>query len=332
MKKILALALLAGFAWSCDRDMNTLGPDLDEIYGDFTVLDEVTPDQTSVDFKSNQTVVFEGRFNKTVDWEIHIIGQRSGAEKILSGKTRNIDASNATWEGTTTELPMFKVEDCLAFVTVPEEGYIDTIGTIQIDSVASREGFLVANFENGMNPGWVSFAQSGADMSWGIVQSDTAAEGDHYFDMGGEVTFDYLIGLIDFPASAYNEATFPLNENPDQVYFNIFLYKPAGINNEIVLLQFREDENGDGNYSDGSEDMYSLELRGLSVGWQLVSLPYSDLVALVNGQPSNPAGNGVHEPDKLLQVSMLFLADPSSGYSNTWMDNLIFTEGGPLIP
>ncbi len=332
MKKYIAITLFAGLLWSCDRDQEILGPSLDDIYGDFTVLEDITASTNQVNFKANETVIFSGRFSKSVDWEIHIIGQNSQAEKILTGKSKVVDETNGVWEGTTTVLPMFKTEPCLAYVTVPGESFSDTIGTVTIDSTRNTEGFIVADFETGMNPGWVSFAQSGANMSWAIEQSDTAAQGEHMFNMGGEVNFDYLIGLLHFPASAYNEPTFPLSDNASNVYFNVFLYKPPTITNEIILFQFREDENGDGNYSDASEDMYSLELRGLQAGWQMVSLPYADLVTLVNGQPSNPAGNGVHEPDKILQVSLLFLADPSSGYSQTYVDNIVFTEGGPIQP
>ncbi|NVK26601.1 MAG: hypothetical protein HWE14_01090 [Flavobacteriia bacterium] len=332
MRKILTLAALSVALFSCDRDTDPQGPSLDELYGDFSVLQEFEVSRNSVNFAGGQNLHFKARFSKTVDWEIHIVGQTSGAEKVLSGKSKVVDADNALWNGTTTVLPMFKRESCMAYLSVPEEGYGDTIMPINVDSVRATSGFVVADFESGMNPGWNSFAQSGANMSWNIVQADTAAEREHYFDMGGEVTFDYLIGLIDFPASAYGETHFPLSDNPDRVYFNIFLYKPAGITNEIVLFQFREDENENGVYNQNGEDMYSLELTGLDVGWQMISVRYSDLVALVNGQPADPAGNGVHEPDKLLQFSVLFLANPASGYSQTWMDNIIFTEGQPFQP
>lgn len=332
MKKFIAITCLAAVAFSCSRDNTPEGPSLDEIYGPFSVIEGFGVSATQANFATGQNVHFTARFSKTVDWEIHILGSRSGAEKIISGKTKVVDENSALWDGSTTVPPMFKEEACMAYITVPEEGYSDTIDVITIDSTRAPSGFVIADFENGVNPGWVSFAQTGGNMSWGIVESDSAAQSTHYFDMGGEVSWDWLIGLIDFPASAYNETHFPLTDNPEELYFNIFLYKPEGITNEIVLLQFREDENGNGSYSPSNEDMYSVELRGLNVGWQLISMKYSDLASLTNGAPSTPAGNGVHEPDKLMQVSVLFLANPSSGYSQTYMDYLVFTENGPLQP
>jgi hypothetical protein len=52
----------------------------------------------------------------------------------------------------------------------------------------------------------------------------------------------------------------------------------------------------------------------------------------VNGAETAPIGNGLHEPDKLVQVSILFLANPASGYSQAYLDYVTFTEGGPLQP
>jgi hypothetical protein len=52
----------------------------------------------------------------------------------------------------------------------------------------------------------------------------------------------------------------------------------------------------------------------------------------VNGAPGNPAGNGVHEPEKINKIELLMLANPNSGYSRLLIDYIIFTEGGPLEP
>lgn len=332
MKRLLIITLATGLLISCNRNTDPLGPGLDEIYGPFSVLEDFEVSDNRVDFGSGENLQFTCRFSKTVDWEIHILGEVSGAEKVLSGKSKVVDENTGLWDGTTTIPPMFKEEGCWAYITVPEEGFSDTIMGLTIDSTRSISGFVVADFENGINPGWTTFAQSGANMSWNIVESNNAAQSGHYFDMGGEVSWDWLIGLIDFPASAYNEAAFPLSDNPDQVYFNAFFYVPEGITNEVILLQFSEDENENGSFQSSSEDMYSIELRGLDSGWQLFSIRYSDLTALTNGQPSTPAGNEVHEPNKLLQVSLLFLANPASGYSQSYVDYIIFTENQPLQP
>jgi hypothetical protein len=332
MKKLQILLALTISMVSCERNMDTLGPNLSDIYGEFQVFENFATSTSSVDFSSGEVVNFTARFSKTVDWEVRIVGQKSGATKIITGKSKVLDEINAFWNGSTTELPMFKSEKCNAYLSVMEEGFSDTIENITIDSTKTNTGFVVADFENGLNPDWNIFKQSGGNMSFEIVQSDTAGEGSHYYDMGGEVSFDYLIGYIYFPADAYGADVFPLATNPANVFFNVLLYKPEGITNEIVLFQFTEDENGDGIFQDASEDMYSLELKGLENGWQTISVKYSELQTLVNGAPANPNGNGIHEPDKLMELRTLFLANPATGYSQTFMDYIIFTENAPLEP
>lgn len=318
---------------SCERNTeDTLGPNLSDIYGEFQVFEPFTADKQNVDFSTGQSVRFSSRFSKTVDWQIRIVGQNSGAIKLLSGKSKVIDEITGTWDGSTTLLPMFKTEPCKAYLEILEENFTDSLTNLNIDSTKTNDGFEVAHFENGLNPGWDIFAQSGANMTFTIAQSDSAAEKQHFYDMGGEVTFDYLIGYIYFPATAYGEVTFPLNENPNDVFFNVMLSKPPQITNEIILFQFTEDENGDGVFQPNSEDMYSLELKNIESAWSLISVKYADLTALVNGAPAAPNGNGIHEPDKLLEVRTLFLADPTSGYSQTFMDYIIFTESQPLKP
>ncbi len=78
--------------------------------------------------------------------------------------------------------------------------------------------------------------------------------------------------------------------------------------------------------------MYSFEYRPTENGWKQLSLNYADLQTLVNGAPTAAIGNGIHEPNKLLKVSLLFLANPTSGYSQSYIDYMIFTENAPLNP
>lgn len=326
----LTLLMLAFIA--CERTEEVFqGPDLDNIFGPFSILEDLDISNRNVDFEAGQTTTFSAIFSKQVDWELHIIGQNTGAHKIISGFSSELDASNARWNGTTTEIPLFSAEECAVELRIPSDSVI-VYDTLNVTSTRMINGLVVADFESGINNDWNIFAQSGADMSFFISNEVTPAQGNGYYDMGGAVPWDYLIGLIEFPAFALGADTYDLPNDPTQVYFNVMLYIPDGIVNEIVLFQFREDDNEDGVYTENAEDMFALELTGLDAGWQLVSVRYSDLPTLVNGVPSDPFGNGLYEADKLSRVSVLFLANPASGYSQTLMDYLIFTEGGPLVP
>ncbi len=331
MKYKYLLLIFIFFVISCERDTSIEGPMLSDLYGEFKILEELKVNKSTVDFSKGEKAIFTARFSAITDWQLTITGKNSGAVKIIQGKSRVLDASNATWDGSTTYFPIFKEEDCEVELFVDRDSSFYKT-SITVTGTKVNEGLLIADFESGMNPQWNVFKQSGANMSFAIKNDIPAAQGDYYYDMGGAVTWDWLIGMIEFPASAYGSPQFNLSDNPDKVYFNVILYLPEGITNAIVLFQFREDEDKDGNFDDASEDMYSLELKNLKPGWQLISVKYSDLVCLVNGQPSEPQGNKQHNPDALTRLSVLMLADPSSGYSQTLMDYVIFTENAPLNP
>lgn len=328
---VMAIFSLLCF-WSCERDIEEPeGPSIEELFGEFSVLQDFAIDQKIIDLAANESTFFNAQFSKTVDWQIQIIGRESGGIKIIEGTSNFIDQSNSAWSGTTTQIPMFSSEVCDVELLILNESasYSDSL---EVENNLQHEGFVVADFENGFDPNWTGFVQSGADMTFTITGDRPAGQGNSYYDMGGLVDWDYLIGLIDFPAEAYGSPTFDLNPNGDQLYFNVFLYNDPTIMNEIVLFQFREDDNGDGSFTESSEDLYAVEFTDLEAGWQHISVKYSDLNNLINGQPAVPNGNGVHNPDKLHQISVLMLADPATGYSQVLMDYLIFTENEPLRP
>ncbi|MEY3574040.1 MAG: hypothetical protein RLZZ617_638 [Bacteroidota bacterium] len=333
---ILALSLAM---IGCTKDATLEGPALVDLFGDFQVLETVRANRDSVRFGQGETVYLQGRFNKLTDWRLEVHGLSSGARKIIQGKSRSLDALNCVWNGSTTVFPMFRAEETEFRLFVENDSLLFR-RRIKVLSVRPTEGFVVADFENGIRPGWTSFVQSGANMSFVIRTNPLAGQGNSYYDMGGRVNWDWLIGMLEFPAAAYQVPRYPLLSNPEQVYFNALVYLPDSINNALLLMQFREDDNLDGQYNTNNEDMYSLQCASYSVsgaqtlqrGWNLISARYSDLVCLVNGQPSTPAGNNRLEPDRLHRVSLLMLANPASGYSQLFVDNIVFTSNGPLQP
>ncbi|MCB0736998.1 MAG: hypothetical protein KDC92_05760 [Bacteroidetes bacterium] len=333
MKQILTLLTVLLVFTACERDLNTEGPDLVDLYGDLAVLEELKVSQPSAKFADGETVYFTARFSKLVNWRLTITGTISGAQKIFENKSKVLDASNTTWAGEFSKLPFFKTEMCDVELVANDSIKFNTQFIIQ--SLVEPKGLVVADFENGMNPEWSTFVQSGANMSFNITDQGAASpQGEFFYDMAGEVNWDWLIGMIEFPGAAYSETeSFPLPENPNDVYFNAMIYVPDSITNAVILFQFREDDNEDGTFTEANEDMYAIELKGnFESGWQVYSQKYADLVSIVNGAPAEPNGNKKLEPNKLNRISLLFLANPSSGYSKALLDYVIFTEGKPLIP
>jgi hypothetical protein len=332
MKNIFtALAIMIVLMASCSRDKMIEGPLLSDLYGEFKITEDLDISNRDVDFAAGESTAFTAKFSAIADWQLTITGLTSGAKKIITGKSRDLTVDNASWDGSTSLFPMFGAEDCAVELSIPADT-IFQYDTLTVLTPKVHEGFVVADFENGFDPDWLKFVQSGANMSFVIKTDANAPQGHSYYDMGGMVDWDWLIGMIEFPAVAYDAVTYPLNSNPDILYFNVLLYLPEGISNEVVLFQFREDENADGTFTDSNEDMYSLQINDLDPGWQLISIKYSDLQCLVNGSPTEPNGNGMKNPDKLNKLSVLMLANPNSGYSQVWMDYIIFTENTPLIP
>lgn len=329
LTRLTFIATIIGvFAIGCERISEPEGPSLTDLYGDFTVLEDFKASQTDVDFSSNESVYFTARFSTLTSWKITIKSASSNATKIIEGRSNIINEENATWDGSTTVFPAFGIGNCTVDLWTEADSSTQSTA-VNVTGLKTHSGTVVADFE-AINPDWNIFAQSGANMSFRLASDQPVPQGSKYFDMGGEVNWDWLIGLIDFPATAVGANGFDLNSNPTETYFNVVLYRPDTLSNGIVLFQFKEDENGDGNFNTANEDMYSIELANLKPGWQTVSVKYSDLVSLENGQPSTPKGNAQHNPDKLHTLSCLFLANPASGYSQALMDYIIFTSDGPL--
>jgi hypothetical protein len=333
MERILLLIIIASLLVGCRKEelKKIDGPLLSDLNGKFSVINNLKASIDSIDFKSNESMFFTAEFSKVSSWKLEIIGQKSGAIKEISGIGNKLTNLETAWDGSTTFFPIFQKEICTARLTFTGEK--DTLlTTIKINQPKINPGFIVADFESPFNSGWSSFIQSGANMDFQIKSNNSAPQGEGYLNMAGTVDWDWLIGLINFKASAYGAKTFPLTSNPNNLFFNVLVWGEPSLTNSLVLFQFQEDENVDGSFSTNSEDMYSHQITINWTGWKLISIRYSDLQSLVNGSPAAASGNGVFEPNKLMQINMLHLANPSSGFAKSKLDYLIFTENKPLQP
>ena len=328
MKKVISLIIISIVAIACERKTDTLGPNLTDVFGPFTVFEEFDASRTNVDFSNGESVEFTCLFSKQVNWEIHIVGQESGAEKVLKGFTNSINLDlGGLWDGTTTNLPMFKLEKCKAYVLVKDVDttFSDTIAElITINGLRDTEAFIVADFNNGLNPGFNRFIQSGADMRFDTVTDPTAAEGPAYYEMSGEVTFIDDLGNITMPKSAFTDTNFTLSSNDQIVYFNVFAKKGPQAVSDIFVFQFMEDDNGNGTFDPGADDVHEYVFQGLSLDWEQFSTTYADLAT------SSASGGGVKNPDKLIRIVVLPIGIKQR--FEGFIDYMVFTENAPLIP
>ena len=301
---------------------------MDDVYGDFEVYTPLEGSQINVDFESGETVYFTCELSKIVNWQLKITGSNSGAEKIITGISRTLNEEVALWDGSTTNLPIFRVENCnveLSFLTEETDTILTT--SVFVTTPKLNDGFVITDFEEGWNPNWSTFVQSGTSMDFGIKLDGTAPQLARYYNMAGVVDWDWLTGMIDFNATAFGETTMPLSNNGDNLYFNAFVYGDPMYPNSRILFRFDEDENVDGTFDITSEDSFGYELIIDWSGWKHVSVKYSDILSA-----NDSSGGGLHNPDKLNRVSVLHLADPNSGYAHSAIDYLTFTENEPLRP
>ncbi|MGB0933327.1 MAG: hypothetical protein ACPGU5_03535 [Lishizhenia sp.] len=313
MKKIFVLLIIGSVILGCRKNENDTieGPSLFDVYGEFSLLSDLESSTIDVDFENGETVFFTCDLSKIVNWKLEITGETSGATKIITGTSKNLNDQNALWDGSTTNFPMFRSETCQVMLTFENE--LDTLYTeVNVINPKTNEGFLISDFENGWNSGWTTFVQSGADMDFNIKSDLTAPEANSYYNMAGEVNWDWLIGLVDFNATAYDGAnTFPLTDNADNLYFNALVYGDGSLPNSRILFRFNEEDN----------DEFGYEIPINWDGWKLISFKYNELT-----------GNGLHNSNNITKVSILHLADPSSGYAKSGVDYLIFTENAPINP
>ncbi len=332
MRKLTIYLAIGLITFSCKREKNDFeGPSLQDLNGAFGFLSPFTADKNAVDFSKKEVVNFYAEFTKLCDWEIVIRGKMSGATKILSGKSRNLNIPETFWNGSTTNFPVFRTEPCVATLKIKDVS--DTFNlNIGVNGTRKPDGLLISDFENGMNSKWTSFIQSGANMDFKIKTDNQAVEGKSYLNMSGTVNWDWLIGLIDFNAIGYGASpTFNLTSISDDVYFNCLIWGAGNnVNTSRVLFQFKEDDNGNGTFESAADDQFDKEIIVDWTGWKLVSFKYNSLQHLVNGVPATNNGNNKHNSQSITKVSMLHLANPSGGLASTKIDYIIFTEKSPL--
>ena len=75
MKKIfLPLFSAVLFLASCTKDDSGFdGPSLNDIYGDFSILDSLSASAATVDFSAGQQLTFSAEFSKNVNWKILLV-------------------------------------------------------------------------------------------------------------------------------------------------------------------------------------------------------------------------------------------------------------------
>ncbi len=326
---LLPVLLICALISACDHETDEFdGPFLVDRFGEFTVVQGLGISQPTVDFAAGETVFFTAEFNKNVNWIIQITGMESGAVKRIEGFDRSINAGNATWTGGTTDLPVFKAENCMVELLVPEEPDFMDAGEVEVISAKIYEGGLVTDFET--DPGAdIFFGNFEFELSPESGRRDDipAAQGDTYYLLRGTDNSvpNFFVGLMRINASITGETYMPFPTTvPEELYFNCFMYSD-GSPHTIAVIQFSFDSNDNGVYDDGIDANFQVpgDFPLTWEGWRHINHPLSEV------------GITQEQLEKIVAVRFLLISDMNSQPDppvpvDYCFDFVTFTAGGPL--
>lgn len=332
MKYFVTILLIGLVLFSCRKEEAIDGPSLNDLYGEFAIREDLTPNLLVIDFAADGPFYYTGSLSKNTLWTIDFTGATTGATRVISGTDRNISLDNAAWDGGANDFPGFGLEQVYVEVNFPNEDGAPTIyDTITVTGSKVDAGYLITSFENGTGANWSSFNQ--ATVTGGIVCGDgEAAKGDCYYSWNGTVGWDWAIGSVMVQPDA---GTFGLPSSPNNLYMNMAFkaLENVGPTNSFILFWIDEDDNGDGTFDESTEDRWAFEYwSDGSLDWELISKKYSDLAVDGNGDPVVTNGNGLLEPAKCVSINVFFLANKDNGNAKAYADHLIFTTNGPYTP
>ena len=321
------------------------GPSIENIYGEFQIIESFKILNKNPNFSINEKVSFHCEFNKPIEWKISIKGLNSSATKEIIGFSNIIDSNVIFWDGEPSQLPFFLEEICLVDLTFSNE--IDSIrDTLNINvSPTFENGIWLENFEDGIpENSIVYYNNDGGGMTFSI-SDDNPLLGQNYFKMGGRVNWDWPLGNIDIPMNLND-----LSLGSEELFINIGilsdlqdLHTGQFINiliSEETMTPFNDNiENNASDIFESTMEVYKMKIPVDWDGWQLKSFRYSDF------EPINPNDQNINyqmNPSDIRAIRIACQACPSSSGNaicpenfgkdvRTDIDHIIFTSNKALI-
>jgi hypothetical protein len=142
MKYVFTILVSATILFSgCKTEEDFSGPSLNDLYGQFSIIEGLSISDENVDFAAGESTFFSATFSKNVEWKLKITGLESGATNEITGFSYLLDNSNSTWTGNASVLPLFKAEECAVELSFVNE--VDTLrDTLSVVSPKIYEGFI----------------------------------------------------------------------------------------------------------------------------------------------------------------------------------------------
>lgn len=350
MKKWIVYSLSICVLLGCSKD-EIEGPELQDIFGEFEILEGLTLNSNTVDFASGESVQFAAQLTIRTDWQITITGLETGARKVIEGREREISGGVAEWNGTITFAPVFGAEECATMMTFTH--YPDTLygDTIQVQTIREPVdvNVLISDFEDPLQ-GIASFTEPASfnqRVSGSFFQDlyttppsfeqVDPAQSEGIWAMtannGGNI---FICGMSIEGSSVQSGDGGPYydfgNLNPEHVYINAFVY---GFGNESTRMSigFQEDDNLDGEYDRFTEGTWQTEILVDWHGWKVVSIPLSVTTLSTSGGFGNLDGTGQKDLDRIINMEILLLAvEGTAGMTGYCLDYVNSTLFQPFEP
>ncbi len=342
-KFILFIGII-GFFYTCTKE-DFEGPAINNLYGNFEIVEPLTLTNDNPNFGSNEEVGFHCKMNKPVAWKITIHGLSTSASREIAGFSSQLDSNTVVWNGGPSQVPFFSEESCA--VELSFENEIDTLrDTINIASAKTYEdGIWFEDFEDGLpTEGLVYYNTDGGGMTFSVANDD-ALLGNSYFKMGGRVNWDWALGSLDLPLNITN-----VSQASDDLYINIGVLSDLDDlhTGQFINILISEEtntpfnDNPDNNASDLFEstmEVYKMKIPVDWNGWQLKSFKYSDFEPR---DPNNPDIVFDMDPNNIRAIRIACQACPSSSGNpvcpenfgkdvRTDIDHIIFTANAALL-
>jgi len=314
----------------------------------FKILDSLSNNKPAgVDFYKD-SVQFSGKWSITTPWKITITGRTSGAVKTLTGNSNTIDTlSLGIWNGTADGIFFKNNELCDVKLTFGEDtNTMKSIIKILGLHDYTKDGIILADFETP-----ITFNGSGHTTVNARANSLVVPEGSYYYNILGSEPGPpnsawYIAGYIFTAKELANVNTiyFPYQDKDvATTYMNFFVYNYGYTNTKIDIL-LNQDDNGDGvhigagDISDTTKFestwMYELNVTTIPVGWQKISVPFSNFPHAVTWDLTGEHhyGSKIMEISKIVSITLGFdddgtIATPKIGCA---VDFFIITTGKPL--
>lgn len=331
MKKLLIyLSIIGLFLTSCQRD-ETKGLAIGYASDDFKLTSPLSLSTSPINFQEEDSVSIKASFNENVAYTLTITGAQSGAVRTITGTGTSIDA---IWKGDAS-LIFFREEPIQLSLTVLGKNEVLSDLSSEITATANFDGIIIGDFEQTTANCW--FPDNNAIACNTTFQAPIALEGSFAHQVIGKSTqtpLDNFVGLADIsPRRGVNRNglyfTVPTLD-PDQLYFNIYLYG-TGDQNVAMFIKFMQDDNGNGSHEADKENGFEMQLTDLShTGWKKFSFKYAD-VPLGGNTGFGGNGDGVYRPDKIrkIELGLWALKDPTRQVEFIY-DFASFTANNPI--